>query len=161
MSNSLWDMAGVDSLAVAKDLFGQEVGYLAPFQSIETMFEGKNCSILRLCERNFRIAYSAPLHPLIDPLHANIWFKQFDWLARIVLPSRFLPTIVSQATVRPPHRLRNIPNHQAAPAQFNDIPVLLWQHPNQGKASLELHCAQKDLEILQKIVTTEMTEVVQ
>ncbi|MEM9266081.1 MAG: hypothetical protein AAGA46_11205 [Cyanobacteria bacterium P01_F01_bin.13] len=161
MDNSLWDMAGVDGLAVAKYLFGEEVGYLAPFQSLETVLQGKDCSVLRLCDRNFRISYPGSLHALIEPLQANIWLKKFDWLTSMVLPDHLFSTIISHSTVRPPHRLKNIPNHQAVPAQLRGIPILLWRHPHQRKSSLELHIAQKDLKILEKFIATDITEAVQ
>lgn len=148
VDNSLWDMAGVDGLAVAKHLFGEEVGYLAPFQSMETVLEGKDCSVLRMCDRNFRIVYPGPLTQLVDPIQADIWLKQFDWLTRLYLPINFREKIILQATVRPPHRLEKLPNHRAVPAQLQGIPLLIWQHPNQGQASLELHVARKDLEPL-------------
>ncbi len=148
MDYPLWDLAGVDGLAAARYLFGPEVDYLAPFQSMETLLQEKNCSVLRLCDRNFRIVYAGPLQQLITPLKAKIWLKQFDWLARLSLPISLLPEIVSQATVRPPHRLKNIPNHRAVPAQLQGIPLLIWQHPHQGQAILELHAARQDLKTL-------------
>lgn len=148
MEYSLWDMAGVDGLAVARHLFGKDVGYLAPFQSMETRLAGKDCSVLRLCDRNFRISYPGPLCQLIEPLQANIWLKQFDWLVSMSLPTSFLPQIISQATVRPPHRLKNSPNHQAVPAQLYGIPLLIWQHSKQGQPILELHLARKNVESL-------------
>lgn len=161
MDSSLWDMAGVDSLAVAKYLFGEEIGYLAPFQSIETALGGKDCAVLRLCDRNFRIAYADSLQPYLEPIQANIWCKQFDWLTRMVLPNNLLSRIISRATVRAPHRLQDIPNHQAVPIQLDGIPVLLWRHPNQGKASFELHVAKKELKPIEKIVTADITQAVQ
>lgn len=146
--NSLWDMAGIDGLAAAKYLVGEKVGYLAPFQSMETVLEGQDCSVLRLCDRNFRFVYPGPLDQLAAPLQGNIWLKQFDWLTRMSLPINFLSQIISQATVRPPHRLEQLPDHRATPAQFQGIPLLIWQHPSQGKPSVELHVARKDLETL-------------
>lgn len=161
MNNALWDMAGVDGLAVAKYLFGEEVGYLAPFQSMETSLGGQDCSVLRLCDRNFRISYPGSLQAFIEPLQANIWLKQFGWLTSMVLPDHFFSTIISHATVRPPHRLKTIPNHQAVPAQLQGIAILLWRHPHQRQSSLELHIAQKDLKILEKVIATDITEAVQ
>ncbi|NEQ55433.1 MAG: hypothetical protein F6K11_35845 [Leptolyngbya sp. SIO3F4] len=148
MNKSLWDMAGIDGLVVAKHLFGEDVGYLAPFQSMETTLQGKDCSVLRLCERNFRISYSDSLQKLIEPIQANIWLKKFNWLTSLTLSTNFLSQLISQVTVRPPHRLENIPNHQAVPVQLQDIPFLLWQHPKQGQRLLELHLACKDRERL-------------
>ena len=42
-----WDLAGVEGLAVAKQLFGEAATHLAPFQSFETTFEGEPCGVLR------------------------------------------------------------------------------------------------------------------
>ncbi|MEO0396308.1 MAG: hypothetical protein AAF243_10050 [Cyanobacteria bacterium P01_A01_bin.137] len=148
MNSSLWDLAGVDGLAVAKQLFGEEVGHLGPFQSLETVLEDKDCSVLRLCDLNFRISYPGPLHQLVDPIQANIWLNQFDWLSRLYPPINLLSQIISQATVRPPHRLDIIPNHHAVPAQLHDIPLLIWQHPIQKQRGLELHLACQDRERL-------------
>ncbi|MEA5465844.1 hypothetical protein VB741_19115 [Leptothoe sp. PORK10 BA2] len=146
--HSLWDLAGVDGLKVAMQLFGNDVGYLAPFQSMETVLQGKDCSVLRLCDRNFRIVYAGDLAQLISQPQPAIWLTQFDWLGSLCLPISELPTIMAQATVRPPHRLDHIPNHQAVPAQFAGMPILIWHHPTQGKPTLELHLAHKDLETL-------------
>lgn len=163
----------MDGLAAARHLFGEEVAYLAPFQSMETMLHGKDCAILRLCDRNFRIVYPGPLQPLLAPLKANVWLKQFDWLVSLFVPISLLPEITSQATVRPPHRLENIPNHRAVPAQLQGIPLLIWQHPHQGQPMLELHTARQDLKpltnsleqigsgVIKRIVTTDITGVVQ
>ena len=148
MDNLVWDLAGVDGLAVARQLFGEDVCHLAPFQSLETTLQRQDCSVLRLCDRNFRIVYSGALHQLVGPLEANIWLNQFDWLVRLLLPTTMLATISAQATVRPPHRLINIPNHQAVPIQLQTIPLLLWQHSWQGEPTLELHAAKKDVETL-------------
>ena len=148
MNNSLWDLAGVDGLVVAKQLFGEEVGYLGRFQSLETVLEGKDCSVLRLCDLNFRISYTGYLPQLIPQPQPTIWLKQFEWLVSLSLPITLLPKIISQATVRPPHRLANTPNHQAVPVQFQGIPILIWQHPNQGKPTLELHLARNEVENL-------------
>lgn len=148
MDNLVWDLAGVDGLAVARQLFGEDVSCLAPFQSLETTLQGQDCSVLRLCDRNFRIVYSGALQQLVGPLEANIWLNQFDWLARLLLPTTMLATVSAQATVRPPHRLVNSPNHQAVPIQLQTIPLLLWQHSWRGEPTLELHAAKKDVEML-------------
>ena len=148
MEYSLWDMAGVDGLAVARKSFGDSVGHLAPFQSMETVLAGNACSVLRLCDRNFRIVYRGPLQPLIEPHQGNIWLRQFDWLTRVTLPASALSQITSQATVRPPHRLDPLPNNRAVPAQLLGIPLLIWRHSQQGQSVLELHLANKNAETL-------------
>ena len=142
--SALWDMAGSDALAVAQQLFGRQIGYLSPFQSIETSLEGCDCSVLRLCDRNFRIRYSNPLDRLINPLQRCVWVKQYDWLSMHSLPIEQLPTLAKMATARPPHRLANLPNNQAVPANFKGIPILIWRHSVRGEPAVELHAAATD-----------------
>jgi len=150
MSQMLWDMAGVDALDVARSIFGEEVGYLAPFQSLETVVQGKECSVLRLGDRNFRIVYSDTLHHLITPLPSRVWIKQYDWLSAVTLSLEQLPALLKKATVRAPHRLAGLPRHQAVPARIDDIATLIWRHPVQAKPTVELHLAQANLDRLIK-----------
>jgi hypothetical protein len=158
---NLWDIAGVDGLQVARSLFGKEVDYLAPFQSLETVVQGEACSVLRLCDRNFRVAYSGALNQPVDhlvadppaPLRASVWVKQYDWLSAIVLPLGLLPVLLAQATAKAPHRLANLPNHQAVPARLNNnTPILIWRHSPQGNPSVEIHAAKADLNRLSQTV---------
>lgn len=152
MAAGLWDMAGVDGLAVAIALFGEAVGHLAPFQSLETVVRGEACSVLRLCDRNFRIAYPGPLDSLAVPLQAKVWVREYDWLGVVAIAPHQLPQLTAQATVRPPHRLQNLPNHQAVPAQVADIAVVIWQHTPRGVPVINLHLARKDVDRLLETV---------
>ncbi|MEM8502931.1 MAG: hypothetical protein AAF716_07235 [Cyanobacteria bacterium P01_D01_bin.1] len=147
--NNLWDMCGADGLEVAQSLFGEEVTYLAPFQSIETGLDGEDCSVLRLCDRNFRIRYPGPLDQRVS-LERCVWIKQYEWLGSLLFPIEQLSILVKDATVRAPHRFENLPNHQALPARFRDIPLLIWRHSIQGNPAVELHVAQTDLERLSR-----------
>jgi hypothetical protein len=144
----LWDMAGVDGLHVAKLLFGDAVDRLSPFQSLETELQGEACSVLRLCDRNFRIAYPGPLDQFDVFRDRNVWIRQFAWLGEVSLPIEQLPTLIAQATVRPPHRLINLPDHQAVPAQLDSIALLIWRHPSKGQPALELQTARTNLDRL-------------
>lgn len=83
-----WDMAGADGLVAARALFGEVVDHLAPFQSLETELESEACSVLRLCDRNFRVTYSGPFDQRVAALNLNLWVKQLDWLGAIALPAR-------------------------------------------------------------------------
>jgi hypothetical protein len=148
--SKLWDMAGVDGLHVAKLLFGDAVDRLSPFQSLETELQGEACSVLRLCDRNFRIAYPGPLDTLAVVRDRNVWIQEFTWLGAAFFPIELLPTLTAQATVRPPHRLINLPNHQAVPAQIDGVALLIWRHPNQGQPALELQAARANLDRLIK-----------
>jgi len=146
-TNLLWDMAGQDSLLVARSLFGEAVSHLASFQSLETTLQGSTCSVLRLCDRNFRIAYPGPLARLVQPLQAEVWVKHLEWMTAIALPDSKFPQIVAGATARPPHRL-DLPLGRASPAQLKGIPVVLWRHVVQGQPVIELHLAQTDADAL-------------
>jgi len=149
-NRKLWDIAGVDGLEVAQLIFGQKVGYLAPFQSIEVTLKGQNCSILRLCEKNFRISYSGPLDQIVTPLQRRAWVKQYDWLHTLFLPTEQLSTLIKIATVRPPHRLESLPNNQAVPACLGDTPVLIWRHCVAAQPTIELHFSRQSVDNILK-----------
>ncbi len=51
----LWEFAGVDGLQFAKTLVGNAAGKLALFRSLEATVANHPCSLLRLCEHNFRL----------------------------------------------------------------------------------------------------------
>ncbi|MEL6160873.1 MAG: hypothetical protein AAFQ40_00415 [Cyanobacteria bacterium J06623_5] len=137
MSQTLWDIAGIDALSVARTLFGESVGYLAPFQSLETNLKGTDCSVLRLCDRNFRVLCSDDLEQAILLLNCNVSVHQYNWLASFSLGAHQLKALAEHATVRPPHRLINLPNHQAVPAQLEDIAMLIWRHSSLENTALK------------------------
>jgi hypothetical protein len=140
-----WDMAGADGLVAARALFGEAVDHLAPFQSLETELEGEACSVLRLCDRNFRITYPGPLDQVIAPLNLQLWITQLAWMTALALPSASLPALTAQATARAPHRLYPLPLHRAVPAQVAQISVVIWHHPIAGQPALELHLANSQI----------------
>lgn len=148
LNRQLWDMAGNDALETAQRLFGEQVGYLSPFQSLETVVEGQDCSVLRLCDRNFRIVCPNALNSLVEPLQKCVWVKRYDWLSAVALPVEKLRAITVIATVREPHRIEQLPNNQAVPVKFpvqsQCIPMLIWQHPINGKPAVELHISATD-----------------
>ena len=148
----LWDIAGVDGLAVAQALFGEAVGYLAPFQSLEAAVAGQDCSVLRLCDRNFRIAYPGPLDSLVAPLQARVWVRAYDWLSVVAIAPHQFSRLTAQATVRAPHRLQNLPNHQAVPAQVADIALVIWRHAPRGVPVVDLHLARTEVDRLVETV---------
>ncbi len=143
-----WDMAGADGLTAARALFGEAVDRLAPFQSMETSLDGVPCSVLRLCDRNFRITYPGPLDARVASLGLQLWVKRLDWMGAIDLPIDTMPALVAQAIVRAPHRLHPLPLHRAVPAQLGALPVVVWHHPIGGQPALELHLAQTQIKNL-------------
>lgn len=152
-----WDLAGVDGLQVAKSLFGDQVGYIATFQSIETSLEGCSCSVLRLCEGNFRISWqgnSTILEQAFQRVQGKrAWLKRFDWLGAIAL-SESVGLILPQIAVPiPPHRLKGMLLNCAAPARIEGTAVLVWRHLVLGQSAFELHTAVKDLETVKAKLT--------
>lgn len=153
MSEALWDISGVDGLAIAQTLFGEPIGHLSPFQSLETTLEEKPCAVLRLCERNFRILYSGSIAQLITPLQSSVSVHQYSWLKSFSISSHQLLKLTEKATVKAPHRLINLPNHQAVPAQLDDMALLIWQHSSPRKSSIDIHTATTDAELLKSKIS--------
>ncbi|MEL6469805.1 MAG: hypothetical protein AAFQ74_08760 [Cyanobacteria bacterium J06623_4] len=141
MAQILWDFAGIEALTVAQTLFGESVADLAAFQSLETSLKGKDCSVLRLCDRNFRILYSDDIKPIISSLSCNVFVHQYSWLTSFSLPADRLKALTINATVRAPHRLTNLPNHQAVPAQLENMAMLIWQHSSSKTPTIDIHTA--------------------
>lgn len=149
-SYCLWDFAGVDGLQVAKAWFGEAIDRLSPFQSLDTRLNNQPCAVLRLCENNFRIAWTgSDSLPLAVPTECQVWLKQFDWLGTIVLPDSTSPQLMAIATPKPPHRLP-LPLHCAAPARIDGLSVLIWRRAIAGKPVLEVQTAQQHLHLIQE-----------
>lgn len=147
----LWDIAGVDGLQVMQSLFGDRVDRIAPFQSLEAELDRTPCSILRLCEGNFRVRWqgeAAILKSRLDTVITTkqVWVKQFSWLVSLVLPEAIDPALLAQVAIpKPPFRLQSLALHCALPARIEGIAVLVWWHPLQGKNVLELHASEQQL----------------
>ncbi|GAB4376849.1 MAG: hypothetical protein Kow00121_24740 [Elainellaceae cyanobacterium] len=148
-----WDIAGIDGLAVAKTLFGESVNHIAPFQSLETHLNGMPCSVLRLCEGNFRVSgHSAELAQInqLIPINQRVWVKQLDWLSAIVIPEAIgLSRLTELAIAKPPYRLSSLAVNCAVPARIQGIAVLVWRHSVQEQPAFELHLATADLNQIQ------------
>jgi hypothetical protein len=147
----LWDVAGVDGLQFVKSLAKcDRISSIAPFQSIETSINGYPCSILRLCEGNFRLAWqgdSSVLEQAQQEIQGyRAWLKRFEWLGAIAIPESmgidYLPQI---AVAKPPYRLTGLPCDRAVPARIDDISVLVWRHLVLDQPIFELHTAVKNL----------------
>ncbi len=155
----LWDFAGVDGLQCAKALFGEASGRIAPFQSFETSLNGCLCSVLRLCEGNFRIGLQGKttgFEQAIAQLQPNhqIWVKRCEWMSAIAIPETLLLNLLPQiASSKAPHRLEGLQLSCAAPARIDGISVLIWRHQLLGQPAFELHTALKDVEAVQAKVS--------
>lgn len=146
---AFWDFAGVDGLALARALFGTEVSHLAAFQSLQTECGGAACSLLRLCENNFRVRADGKPAQLADTLceaasGRQVWVKP-SALASLLLEEEEWRLLRGAASVKPPHRLTELPVSRAVPARIAGCAVLVWHHPINGINTLEVQTAPDDL----------------
>ncbi|WNN92078.1 hypothetical protein [Gloeocapsopsis dulcis] len=151
----LWDFAGVDGLQFAKILVGDAAGKLAPFQSLEATVADYPCSLLWLCENNFRLGIQGNF-AIQAPAKMRVWVKRCETIKAIALPHSFKLKLRQIATTKPPHRLQGLTLNCAVPARINSISVLIWHHSPLGKAILELHTAARDAPVIRaKLVNSE------
>ncbi|MBE9182869.1 hypothetical protein IQ268_30500 [Oculatella sp. LEGE 06141] len=157
-NHQLWDWAGVDGLQLAQSLFGDAVRKIAPFQSLDTTLNGSPCSVLRLCEGNFRVAIAptAAVEAIIrgrDGL--RIWVKRCDTMGAIVLPESPGLTLLPQiATTKPIYRLDTLHPNCAAPARIDGMAVLVWRHSWSYQPIVELQVAQRHLTAVKAKLST-------
>ena len=126
----LWDFAGVDGLQAAIALFTPAISHLAPFQSLTADFNHRPCSVLRLCENNFRVALSNDLafDEAIAELKLKVWSKPCTAF-NLVIPTEWgLTRLAKVATTKPIYTLTPFPCDRAVPARVNEIAILAWHH---------------------------------
>lgn len=153
-SIQLWDIAGVDGLQVMKTVVGPSIDRIAPFQSMEVKIDQVPCSILRLCEGNFRIRFQGDASDLLLRLNTaiegqRVWLQQFPWLGSMLAPEAIaLRDLSSIAIPKPPFHLSALALHCAAPARMDGISVLVWRHLLDGRDRLELQVARTQFEAI-------------
>jgi len=157
-STFLWDIAGVDGLAVMKRLIGEECDRIAPFQSLETDLDHTPCTILRLCEANFRLRWmgdSAHLQSRLGVATADqqVWVKQFPWLVSVpLLHGISVEQLSGVAIARVPFSVEYLGMDCAAPVRIGRHGCLIWRHSIQGRAVIELHSALQTIQELKGTV---------
>ncbi|MFP4133624.1 MAG: hypothetical protein ACLFTJ_05660 [Halothece sp.] len=129
-----WDFAGVDGLAFARDLIGETADRLSVFQSQNITIAGETCSLLRLCEKNFRLGASQTATEKIESHLRSaqnqwcVWVNRCENLGTLALPDASgMSFLQENATAKPPHRLQGLGRDRAVPARLNDIPILIWR----------------------------------
>jgi hypothetical protein len=156
----LVDFAGYDGLLAARALFGDSIDRIAPFQSLDCQaLETVNCSVLRLCENNFRVRLSksdlATFTAAFQQQQQRVWLKQFDWLGSLILPDD-LASLSKLITPKPPHRIAGLQLNCAAPGRINGISVLVWRHEVKETPTIELHLAKKDIAVVETLLPLEL-----
>ncbi|MGB3138964.1 MAG: hypothetical protein WBG38_09300 [Nodosilinea sp.] len=150
-SYDLWDFAGVDGLQVAIALFSPDISHLAPFQSLRAEFSQQGCSVLRLCEGNFRVAVpeTIRLDQAIAPLNLKVWVKPCA-TANLVMPATAgLERLAQIAIIKPLYTLNPFPCDRAVPARINGKAILAWHHLWQGEPRLLIQTACSDIDQIQ------------
>ena len=145
----LWDFAGPDGLAFARVLFSEEVSQLAAYQSLETRWQGASCSLLRLCENNYRVGIHSAEEAPAEALRAaaagrRVWVKP-SRLATLRLGEEALASLLPVTTVKPPHRLAGLGQNRAVPARIAGRAALVWRHPVGGVPTVEIQAALGDM----------------
>lgn len=152
-----WDFAGIDGLQVAKNLLGNAIDRLAPFQSLEVPFMQGHCSVLRLCEGNFRVSWQgdAPFQQQMAQAQSGqrVWVKQLPWLDTLFLAETTGARRLSQVAIpKPPYRLQSMPLNCAIPARIEGMSVLIWHHPVQAQPVFELQMALQHTQAIRTIL---------
>ena len=149
----LWDFAGVDGLQVAISLFSPAVSYLAPFQSFSAALGHQPCSVLRLCENNFRVAAPEDVDfaRAITQLELKIWVKPSP-TANLVMPAALgLSRLAQIATTKPLFTLNPFPLNRAVPVRIDGAAILAWHHLWQGQPTLLIQAAATDFQAIQRM----------
>lgn len=160
-NSQLWDFAGIDGLQLARVLVGNAVERIAPFQSLETTINHQPCSVLRLCEGNFRLRIqgnSTEFALYIRSVQSGlqVWAKQCQWMAAIALTESVgLTKLPEIAVPKPPHRLKQMSMNCAVPTRIDGISVLIWRHSFLGQSAFELHTAAAALETVRAKLTAD------
>lgn len=143
----LWDFAGVDGLQAAIALFSPAVSRIAPFQSLETTFQQQPCSVLRLCENNFRVAFWAdiPFEAAIAALDLQVWVKRCPAAVLVFPAAAGLRQLAAIATTKPIYRLVPFPSDRAVPARIEGRAILAWHRMWRGEPRLEIQTATASL----------------
>ncbi|MBE9065033.1 hypothetical protein [cf. Phormidesmis sp. LEGE 11477] len=139
----LWDFAGADGLQAAIALFTPAISHTAPFQSLSATFNRRPCSVLRLCENNFRVALSEQLafDEAIAALNLKVWSKPCPAVNLIVPTELGLKRLPEIATTKPLYTLTPFPCDRAVPAHIDAITVLAWHHLWQEQPRLTIQTA--------------------
>ncbi|MEM6597766.1 MAG: hypothetical protein AAF635_06285 [Cyanobacteria bacterium P01_C01_bin.69] len=145
-----WDFSGVDGLQAAIALFTPAISHIAPFQSLTTTFSTQPCSVLRLCENNFRVAFckQVAFEAAIAALNLKVWSKPYS-AATLVVPTNFgLERLPKIGKTKPVYTLEPFPCDRAVPARIDGVAILAWHHLWGGQPTLHIQTSATNAEIV-------------
>lgn len=151
----LWDFAGVDGLQAAIALFTPAVSRISPFQSLTTEFNQQPCSVLRLCENNFRVALSEQkdFGKSIATLKLKVWSKPCSATTFTLSAGLGLARLSKIATTKPPYTLSPFPCDRAVPARIDGFAILAWHHSWRSQPRLDIQTASAHANRIHKALT--------
>ncbi|MBW4652644.1 MAG: hypothetical protein KME20_06340 [Kaiparowitsia implicata GSE-PSE-MK54-09C] len=152
---TLWDFAGRDGLQAALQLFGPRANRIAPFQSFSTSWQQQPCTVLRLCQHNFRVALpeGAALDLATQALDLSLWVKPCATLATVFLPrAEGLERLPNLATTNPLYRLDPLPLDCAVPARIGNCAVLIWHHTWNTQPYLAIQTVTTQQDFIRQVV---------
>ncbi|NER83459.1 MAG: hypothetical protein F6K42_28690 [Leptolyngbya sp. SIO1D8] len=152
----LWDFAGVDGLQAAIALFTPAINHIAPFQSLTTEFNQQACSVLRLCENNFRVALPVKwaFDAAIATLHLKVWCKPCPAAILVIPVALGLERLPKIGTTKPLYTLNPFPCDRAVPARITGSAILAWHHHWQEQPRLEIQTASTHVDTLCKALSS-------
>ncbi|MEL6225228.1 MAG: hypothetical protein AAFR31_21580 [Cyanobacteria bacterium J06627_8] len=146
----LWDFAGVDGLQAAIAFFTPAINHIAPFQSLTTTFNQQPCSVLRLCENNFRVMLPTKVafDQAIAALEINVWCKLCPAATLVIPPDLGLEQLPQIATTKPIYTLNPFPCDRAVPARIDGMAILAWHYLWQESPRIEIQTAWANIDMI-------------
>ena len=156
-ATTLYDFAGFDGLALARDFFGPWASELAVYQSRDTEWSGVPCALLRVCENNFRVGVPGGTAGFEEALTeaANgrrVWVKPAGLASLFLREGLEWEHLAKTAMTKAPYRLTGLAMNRAVPARIADRAALIWRHDVYGRAVIEIQTAPADTEAVRHIL---------
>lgn len=140
---------------MARALFGPRVSELAVYQSWDANYCGTACTLLRLCENNFRIGLYGDSTPAAEGFagallsQANgrkVWVKSSELVSLFLTEAAEWERLLQVATTKAPHRLTGLAANRAVPARIGGRASLIWRHSLDDVPVVEIQTALWDCE---------------
>jgi hypothetical protein len=151
----LYDFAGFDGMALARDFFGPWASELAVYQSQDTEWSGVPCALLRVCENNFRVSVHGVAAGLEEALTeaatgCRVWVKPAGLASLFLREGPEWEQLAKTATTKAPHRLTGLAMNHAVPARIVDCAALIWRHGVNDSPAIEIQTALADQEAIKQ-----------
>jgi len=153
----LVDVVGVDGLEFTVKRFGPEVARLSVYQSETVDYCGQTLAILRMCETNFRIAWTIREDPekALNSLNIGqfeIGIKaSLNQISRLILEDCKLGIVTASSSTKPPHRVSDLSVGRAVPVRIAGYSALLWRYAVNDVPRIEIQARREHIEDFEKM----------